>query len=274
MMPRSRRQPTSENPFRTLPPKCVFKARSLHVIEEGKKKRKRHSYLIVGQNGWQKASYFFFFFFWSGGWCIHTSSPTSCRMEWREQSDLSSDVAAIFTHGGSCRLVCTALYDISRQALPVKWFHFVFFLPLPSACMHVQQGNKRSAPEEVATQAEKNENSVLPINTMWLFFNAFNPASSPPSSCHPLLPALLTSSPSSYPPLTAREQKGLSGLYPPLLPASLSPPLSDHFILHPGPHGLHRLLPPSLSSSLPPLLPPRRLSLMFLPPPLTLQRVP
>lgn len=58
-----------------------------------------------------------------------------------------------------------------------------------------------------------------------IVFNAFNPASSPPPSCHPPLPAPLTSSPSSHPLLfTAREQKGLSGLYPPLLSASPPPP--------------------------------------------------
>lgn len=39
-MPRSQRQPTNENPFSSLPPKCVFKSSSLHVIKEGKEKKK------------------------------------------------------------------------------------------------------------------------------------------------------------------------------------------------------------------------------------------
>lgn len=59
MMPRSRRQPTGENPFRTLPPKCVFKARSLHVIEEGKGKKK-DTHISLWDRMADKKPFFFF----------------------------------------------------------------------------------------------------------------------------------------------------------------------------------------------------------------------
>lgn len=166
MMPRSRRQPTGENPSRTLPPKCVFKARSLHVIEEGKKKKKDTHISLWDRMADKKAFYFLFLV----GWMMHSHQLSHI---------LSYGVARTVRFVIRCgsyihtwrvlprhHLVCTALYDISRQALSVKWFHFVFFPLLPFACTHVEQRNQRSAPEEVATWAEKNENSVLPINTM------------------------------------------------------------------------------------------------------------
>lgn len=65
-------------------------------------------------------------------------------------------------------MACFSLrYDTSTQALPVKSFFLFCFLSFSFFLVHARAGKKkRSAPEEAATQAEKNGNSVLPIKTM------------------------------------------------------------------------------------------------------------
>lgn len=138
MMPRSRRQPTGENPFRTLPPKCVFKARSLHVIEEGKKKKKT----LISHCGTEWLTKAFSFFFSLLGWVMHSHQLSHIL-----SYGVARTVGFVIRCGSYIhtwrvlprhRLVFTALYDISRQALPGKRFHFVFFPLLPFACTHVR----------------------------------------------------------------------------------------------------------------------------------------
>lgn len=149
-------------------------------------------------------------------WCIHTSTPTSCCMEWCEQSDLSSDVAAIFTHGGSR---CSSI-----------WFYCDNIMAFQGQCSHwnVKKGEKILWKMKKCRQRRMWIHSCLsrPLWSVWLFFNAF------------------TAAPFSFFTLHLQyTNKGTSGLYPPLTP---TPPLSDHFILHPNPCWLLcTLSPPS-----------------------------
>lgn len=107
-----------------------------------------------------------------GGWCIHTSTPTSCHMEWREQSDLSSDVAAIFTHGGSC---CSN-----------TWFYCDNIMVFQGQCSHWNEilCVKKKRKKEILRKRRQHRQRRMwiqsclsrPLRPMWLFFNAFTPA--------------------------------------------------------------------------------------------------
>lgn len=90
-------------------------------------------------------------------------------------------------------------YGISRPMLPLKWY---------SLC------RKNSTIIQQHRQWRMWIQSCLsrPLRSMWLFFNAFTPAF---FSLH-----------------LQYVNKGTPSLYPPLTP---TPPLSDHFILHPNP---------------------------------------
>lgn len=148
------------------------------------------------------------------GWCIHTSTPTSCHMEWHERSDLSLDVAAMFTHGGSC---CSN-----------TWFYCDNIMVFQGQCSHWNEifyvGKKASTIGQPHRQWRMWIQSCLsrPLMSMWLFFNAFTPAI---FSLH-----------------LQYVNKGTPGLYPTLAP---TPPLSDHFILHPNPCWLLCTISPS-----------------------------
>lgn len=91
-------------------------------------------------------------------------------MEWREQSDLSLDVAAIFTHGGSC---CSN-----------TWFYCDNIMVFQGQCSHWNEilcvGKKK---EKLQNRRRHRQwrmriQSCLsrPLRSIWLFFNAFTPA--------------------------------------------------------------------------------------------------
>lgn len=154
MMPRSWQQWTDPNQFHTLTwnVEICSVVRSLHVMA------KKTPIAHCGTE-WLTESFFV------DRWCIHTSTPTSCHMEWREQSDLSSDVAAIFTHGGSC---CSN-----------TWFYCDNIMVFQGKCSQwneilcVKKKKKRNTSEEATTQTEKNVNSVLPIKTIKVYMIVF-----------------------------------------------------------------------------------------------------
>ena len=141
---------------------------------EGREKKKKEKETPIAHRGTEGLTEKLFV----EGWCIHTSTPTSCHTEWREQSDLSLDVAAIFTHGGSC---CSN-----------TWFYCDNIMVFQGQCSHWNEilcvGKKKRKRKRKEKKKLKNRRrhrqwrmriqSCLsrPLRSMWLFFNAFTPA--------------------------------------------------------------------------------------------------
>lgn len=156
-MPCSWQQWTNQNQFHTLILNVLY---SEKCSCNGKKRDIYSSLLDRGADGELFVE----------GWCIHTSTPTSCHMEWHERSDLSLDVAAMFTHGGSC---CSN-----------TWFYCDNIMVFQGQCSHwneifyVGKEKKPSTIGQPHRQWRMWIQSCLsrPLMSVWLFFNAFTPA--------------------------------------------------------------------------------------------------